>query len=296
MSTYKRKLFLCAIGIIAGIAAWPAAELLLYLQGSFPSYLVFSTVLGTVFGIFIGAFFGSGDGIITANRRGTFRGIKQGCIIGALGGAAGFLVGQAALFIIGEFFIHSQGRLNSIGLPLSRALGWACLGVFTGMIDGIRSWSANRIRVGIIGGIAGGLVGGLALEYLRLVLPGIALARLTGIVLLGLSIGFFYGLVESRLSFGVLTVLNGRFRGRDFVIAQHRLSIGASDRNDIVLEGYGDINNVHARIKVKKNNVVISPAEKGSPLFANEERVGEHILKFEDVLKIGSAKLLYRYK
>jgi len=295
MSTIKRRIFLCLVGLLAGLAAWPAAEITLLFQADFPSYLVFSIFLGAVFGIFIGAFFGSGDGIIMSHRRSIVTGVTRGLAIGALGGAIGFLVGQGALFLTGEYLIHSMRRFNTVGMPVSRAIGWAVLGVFVGMVDGVRSRSWNKIRIGIIGGVTGGFVGGLALEYFRIVFSETVFARLLGLLLFGLFIGLFYGFVEVRLSYGVLTLLNGRFKGKEFLINQKRLGIGGQEKNEIKLEGYRDVSERHALVRVKKDDVFISRVE-GARLYVNDDPVDEHMLKYEDVIKIGSAKLLYQYK
>ncbi|OHD68917.1 MAG: hypothetical protein A2W19_11170 [Spirochaetes bacterium RBG_16_49_21] len=295
MSSIKRRIFLCLVGLLAGLAAWPAAEITLLFQADFPSYLVFSIFLGAVFGIFIGAFFGSGDGVIMSHRRSIVTGVARGVFIGALGGAAGFFIGQAALFLTGEYLIHSMKRFSTVGMPVSRAIGWAVLGLFAGMVDGVRSRSGNKIRVGIIGGISGGFLGGLALEYFRTAYPETVFARLLGLLIFGLFIGLFYGFVEVRLSYGVLTLLNGRFKGREFLINQKKLRIGALEKNDIKLEGYHDVSDCHALVSVKKDDVFISPVADGR-LLVNDDPVNEHMLKYEDVIKIGSAKLLYQYK
>jgi hypothetical protein len=295
MSSIKRRIFLCLVGMLAGLAAWPAAEVTLLFQPGFPSYLVFSVFLGAVFGIVIGAFFGSGDGIIMSHRRSVVTGVARGIVIGAVGGAIGFLIGQAALFFTGEYLIHSMRRFNTVGMPISRAIGWAVLGLFVGMVDGVRSRSWNKIRVGIIGGISGGFLGGLVLEYFRIAFPGTVFARLAGLLIFGLFIGLLYGFVEVRLSYGVLTLLNGRFKGKEFLINQKKLRIGALDKNEIKLEGYHNVSDYHALLSVKKDDVFISRIEKGR-LLVNDDPVDEHMLKYEDVIKIGTAKLLYQYK
>lgn len=295
MSSIKRRIFLCLVGLLAGLAAWPAAEITLLFQSKFPSYLVFSIFLGVVFGLVIGAFFGSGDGIIMSHRRSIVTGVARGIVIGAAGGAIGFLIGQGVLFFTGEYLIHSMRRFNAVGMPISRAIGWAVLGLFVGMVDGVRSRSWNKIRVGIIGGISGGFLGGLALEYFRTAFPETVFARLLGLLIFGLFIGLLYGFVEVRLSYGVLTLLNGRYKGREFLINQKKLRIGALEKNDIKLEGYNYVSDCHALVSVKKDDVFISRVEKGK-LLVNDDPVDEHMLKYEDVIKIGSAKLLYQYK
>jgi len=297
MSLLKRRIFLCLIGICAGLGAWSVAEMILCFQVDFPSYLVFTLSLGGVFGGIMGGFFGSSDGIIMSNKYRIRTGIIHGILFGALGGVLGFLTGQAVLFIAGEYLLHSMKEFNRIGLPVSRALGWSLLGLFAGVAEGIRARSVEKIRVGIIGGLSGGLLGGLALEYARIIFPDIMLARLTGLLILGVCIGIMYGFAEARLSFGVFTLLNGRYKGKDFLVNQRRLDVGDSDSCDIVLKGYREVNPMHAKVHVKKDEVFIKSSGDGrAPLFVNDYKISSHRLKIGDVIKIGTAKLLYHYK
>lgn len=295
MSTIVRRLFLCIIGIIAGLAAWPVAEISLMFQESFTTYLVFNIFLGIIFGIIMGGFFGSGDGILTSVKSHIFKGMIHGAIIGIAGGICGFLIGQACLFVVGEMFIHSMKSFNTIGFPISRAIGWAVLGVFVGMGDGIRSRSFDKIKVGIIGGISGGFLGGLALEYLRLLLPNIMFARLVGLIIFGCFIGLFYGFIENKLSFGVLRLLNGKYKGKEFIINQRKMRIGVSKKNDIVLEEYTKIADIHAELKYKKDELIIKTIDTKKPVIVNDDKIKEHHLKFEDVIQIGTAKLFYKF-
>ncbi len=297
MSTLTRRIFLCLIGILAGLAAWPVAETTLLFQSGFPSYLIFTTFLGMVFGFVIGGFFGSSDGIIMSITYNTFSGMLHGALIGIAGGIVGFLIGQAALFIIGDIFIHSMKSFNTVGLPVSRAIGWAFLGIFIGIVDGVRTRSAIKIKVGIIGGIIGGFLGGLALEYLRLTIPSIMFSRMAGLLVFGLLIGFFYGLVEKRLSYGVLRLLNGRYKGKEFLVNQRKMKIGSSDKNNIVLSGYRDIADIHAELRLKGQEVIITGGGGAKNVtLVNDDKIAERQLKLEDVIKIGSAKMIFKFK
>ncbi len=130
MSSIMKKIFLCIIGIIAGVAAWPFSEVALLYQTYFPSYLIFSIFIGGIFGLFMGSFFSSTEGIFLAEKSKIFKGMVTGAIVGVLGGILGFLAGQAVLFILGEYLIHSSKNFNKIGLPLSRSVAWAILGIF----------------------------------------------------------------------------------------------------------------------------------------------------------------------
>lgn len=295
MSTLMRRIFLCIIGILAGLIAWPIAEVILLFQSSFSSYLIFSIFLGLIFGLFMGGFFGSSEGIIMSIRSNIVSGMIQGALIGIVGGIIGFLIGQGALFIIGELFIQSTKSFNTIGFPVSRAIGWAFLGLFIGIVEGIRSRSFDKIKVGFLGGILGGFIGGLVLEYFRLLIPSIMLARLVGLLIFGLFIGLFYGFVERRLSFGVLRLLNGKFKGKEFLINQKKMKIGGTEKNDIVLSGYSNVADLHAEIKIKGDDVFITNCDEKNPANVNDDKIKEHLLKLEDVIQIGTAKLIFKF-
>jgi len=295
MSTLTRKILFCAIGLLAGIAAWPLAEIVLVYQSNFPSYLIFSISVGIVLGAFMGGFFGTIDAITLSAKPRIVSGITTGFFIGAVGGAIGYLAGQGALFIIAENLFHSNASLQSTGIPISRAFGWAVLGVFIGSIEGVRSRSMAKLRVGILGGLLGGLLGGMALEYFKIHLPGILFARLSGLLILGLLIGLCYSIFEKGFSRGVLKLLNGKLKGKEYLILQKSTKIGKSPQSDIYLEDYADVDDTHAEIHAAKGKIVLKNQQTKASVKVNEDVIEEYPLRFEDVVQIGSAKFLFYY-
>lgn len=295
MSVLIRRLILCGLGLLAGVAAWPLAEWVLFRQGVFPSYLLFSTVLGMIFGLFLGAFFGSSAGIFTSVPPRIVRGALAGAAAGLVGGIVGFLVAQAALFLAGQV-LASYRSVERAGIPLARAAGWAILGIFVGLAEGIRSRSARKLGIGLLGGLIGGFLGGLALEYSRVLFPAITYARLAGLVLFGLLLGFFYGLVERRLSYGILRVLNGALQGKEYLISQGRLRIGTAERSDVRVAGYTGVAGEHADLRIRRDDVVLRRLDPRHPVLVNDEPVEERALKMEDVIRVGSAKFIYWFR
>ncbi len=295
MTTATSRLIILGLGFLGGIAAWPAAELVLYFQGTFPSYLAFLALLGAVVGALMGAFFGAAEGITSRIKVRIPTGLLLGALVGCIGGAAGALVGQAALWLIGGIFFLSYRDTQWVVLPVSRAIGWAVLGVFVGAGEGVRALSPKKIAVGVIGGFLGGIVGGFALEYSRLLLPGFAFFRLVGLVILGLAIGFFYGLIEQGMSLGVLRILAGELKGKEFLLTEKRIRIGRSPRNEIALPPYEDLADLQADIRVRKGEPVITNLEPRLAMLINEEKVREKKLKLGDVIKIGSARIFYKF-
>ena len=296
MSTFAKKVLLCVIGVLAGLASWPFSEVILFYQGYFPSFLIFSVFLGLIFGLFFGIFFSTTEGIFLQDKVKILKGTLTGAIIGMIGGIIGFLAGQFVLFIIGDMFLHSASDFNKIGLPVSRAVSWAILGIFIGMIDGIRSRSGKKIGVGILGGFLGGALGGCVYELLKYSLTNVVIGRIIGLMVFGLLVGFFYGLIEKKLAYGVLRLLNGLYRGKEYLINQKKLRIGVSHKNDFTLSEYRGVEDSHALLYVKKDDVYIKNTSNSSGIKVNDDVVSEQRLKFDDVIKIGEAKFLFKYR
>jgi hypothetical protein len=294
MTTFARRLILLSLGALAGIALWPVAEEILFLQKGFSSYLAFLAVLGAVVGALMGTAFGAAEGITSRVRERIPAGMAFGAFIGLAGGAAGLLAGQAALWLIGGLFLQGYQNFQWVVLPVSRAVGWAVLGIFVGAAEGVRALSAKKIGVGVLGGLVGGLAGGFVIEYLRLLLPGLALFRLAGLVILGAAIAAFYGIIEQGMSFGVLRVLTGELRGKEFLLNQRRLRIGRSRRNEIALRSYEGLADVQAQVVIRKGEPVLQNLEPALAVQVNERRISERALKIGDVIRIGPAKIYYR--
>jgi hypothetical protein len=294
MSMTVRRLIICCLGLLAALSAWPLAELILFSQGSFASYLSFLTVLGAVTGAAYGTFFGAAEGITSRIRIRMLTGMLLGAAFGCAGGAAGMLVGQAALWLAGDAIIRSRGDFRSFVLPVSRAIGWAVLGLFVGAGEGIRAASLRKIVVGILGGLLGGLAGGLALEGARLWAPDVPWLRLGGFVLLGIGIALFHALIEKGMSLGVLRVLTGPLRGKEYILNQSRLRLGRARRNEIALPSYEDLAPVQARIRISGSGAMVTNLEPRLPLLVNDMKVEESRLRLGDVIRLGTARLLYR--
>jgi hypothetical protein len=117
---------------------------------------------------------------------------------------------------------------------------------------------------------------------------------LAGLVIFTLFIALFYAIIEKRLSLGVLKILNGRFRGKEFIINQRKIRLGKSRRNEVRLNDYAAVADLHARLSVKRSEVTIEAAVPEVPLYVNDDPVTRQTLKYEDVIKIGSAKIYYQ--
>jgi hypothetical protein len=297
VSLTMRIIFFGIIGIIGGMLAWPFAEVLIFFQGSFPSLLVFGIVIGAVVGLIIGGCFGMNEGILSHSKSKLTSGLIMGIIIGIVGGVVGVVLGMQVGLFMGSSIFFAPAGFKSVGYPLARALGWAAFGIFIGIVEGIRSKSIAKVKNGIIGGFLGGFLGGIVFEYsLRLFVPDVLYARLLGFIVLGLCIGIFYGFVENKLAKASFYLLNGRYKGKEYLLNQHRMSIGREEQTDMTLSDYRMVAGKHATLQTKKNKVLLKDANSKVGTYVNDRRINEAELKDGDVVRVGEAQFLFRLK
>lgn len=296
MSLFMRIIFFGLIGIIAGMLAWPFAELILYYQAYFPTLLLFNIVLGISIGLFLGGCFGTSEGVLARSSMKIKTGSIMGIIIGMVGGLVGFVAGQAALLLIGTTFFNSTSSFQKIGFPISKAIGWATFGICIGIVEGIRSKSLSKARNGVIGGCIGGILGGLGVEYIRLFSPENFYARLIGLVILGFLIGIFYGFIENKLAQGSLRLLNGKNRGKEFLLTQKLTRVGESEKTEVGLDGYNDVASIHAEIRKDRDGFVLTDAGSKRGTFINDGRADKKRLQNGDIIRVGNAQFQFTEK
>lgn len=288
MNIFLRRLSITLLGLFGGLAAWPLTELIIAQQHLFDSYLLFSMTQGALIGIVLGFFFGSGEGLSRQERRKMLSGGASGALLGLMGGVLGCLTGQVLMLFLLE-------ALGTRGVLFARIPGWVVLGLSVGMSEGIRARSGKKILIGVLGGVIGGGLGGASIDLLPLYFPSIAALRAVGFVLLGSSIAFCYALLEKSVSPGILRILNGRQRGQEYAVAQNRLRVGRGKGNDIVLNTYEDVKHRHALFRLKKEGLWIEGSNGENDVLVNDIQIsGPKLLKYEDCIRLGSAKLYFR--
>ncbi|MGK0291310.1 MAG: hypothetical protein ACI86H_002777, partial [bacterium] len=217
-------------------------------------------------------------------------------LVGFFGGGIGFLLGQEAVFLLGELLQNSKQAVEQFAHPISRAVGWSIVGIFIGSVEGVRAWSWRKLKAGWIGGWIGGLIGGLVFEYTQLFFPQLVVARLFGLILFGALIGIGYGLAESQLSRGMLKILNGPRKGKEILLIQKKTKLGSSTQADILLQEYQNVAPLHAEFTLSKSEIIIHSTSPNKETRVNEDPIQKVALKMNDVIQIGSVKLLYFYK
>jgi hypothetical protein len=300
MSTTARIIFYALIGVCGGLLAWPITELPIYFQGSLYSQFLLSIILGAVFGLLMGGAFGMSEGIIQKSFKKLLAGLVTGLIVGALGGALGLLAGQQVATLIGTGLSGSTiSSPRGLAYPAAKAVGWAALGVFIGIVEGVRTRSFAKIRNGFIGGLLGGFVGGFVFETL-IRLPAFetfpALPRVIGYVILGFFIGLFYGLVESRMAKATLLALNGPSKGQEILVTQSAMTIGGEEDADMTIAGYTQVAPQHAVIRRQKGDIILQDKNSKAGTFVNDKKITQTIVENGDVIRIGDAQFLMKKK
>ncbi|HUX21031.1 MAG TPA: hypothetical protein VMW69_07305 [Spirochaetia bacterium] len=318
-----RRLAQLALAAAAALAAWSVLETLRALQPQFPSYPFYTTVYGTLSGLIFGAFLGCGEAIGTRSAVRVAKCASMGGLLGVIGGGIGFLAALKIVGLVGAHLVGNPHLIQMVAMPLAGGAGWAVMGAFIGAAA--RSGSARGAAVGALGGLVGALPGGLLVEYEWLWFPSFPFLHLVGLLLFGVSVVLARALLEKRFSFGVLRILGGPLKRREYLLTQGETVIGASSRCDIVIpftgeaaaatrdatrppvRGYRNIAETHCRIVAKGRDLFIAPL--GGDVVVNGTRLDaqtkggeresrssgtEIFLKFDDVVACGTVCFLYK--
>ncbi len=293
MTKTLKKLMYALLGFAAGLSAGFFIEILMRLNGG--GFQARTLLLGVVIGVFFGAILGLGEGISASLKRRTARGAVFGGLIGIPAGVLAIFFAQWILLLFSGGGNISLAELTSSYLPAARILGWTVLGVVLGGLDGLRSKSLRRALFGLSGGLAGGVVGGLLFEMLNLTELPAAFIRISGFSVLGILIGTGLGFADYFGRFGILKIMNGDFKGKEYIINKNSVYLGSSYRCEVFLSGDRRVKEIHARLYKDKNSgdLMISAAGNAEKIIVNDEIENQSRLKFDDVIKLGSTVLRF---
>jgi hypothetical protein len=294
MTNLIRRLLFVALGLLGALFAWPLIEACASRQALFPSYLAYSVVSGIAAGASMGAFFGSAEGLLGGSYSKAPSGALSGIGTGVAGGLLGGLTAQALLFLSGESLLEFSPPRTGALFVLARAAGWAVVGLAIGTSEGIRARSPKKALLGALGGAGGGFAGGLLFAWLGAAAPSFYVGRLLALAVMGGLISLLYSLLEKRFAAGTFKALNGPLKGKEYLVNQRRISIGRTERLDIVLKGYKDVAPVHALVRAERGGKLTIEKKEGKVLV-NDREIDRAPLELDDVIKLGSAKFLYGY-
>ena len=280
-------------GAIGGAAGWLLAEVLMGgLLNQVPSSVVEmylrDAIFGALTGMCVGLALGAAEGIFTGSRQRLARGAAIGAGAGLLGGVLGS--------VLGETIYQPLRTLRFVG----RALGWGAFGAVIGLAEGITRRSWRGLRSAALGGAIGGALGGLMFDLVGLIAGLVSdsgtVSRAIALIILGACIGLFIVIVEKALADGWLKVLTGRFEGRDFFLDKPRLTMGSDERCDVALFGDPEVQPQHALLSQMSGGYAIEPVGGATILVGGAPIQGKRPLQHEDVLTLGTTRLLYRLR
>lgn len=287
MKKISKNTIMISLGFLGGLSSWPLLEMVLSKQSSFSNYLVFFMVASMIPGLFMGFFMGCGEGLLNKSLSRIIKGSLVGLSVGMIGGIVGGFIGQILLAGIIQYFPNSDLAL----LLIARTCGWAIVGVFVGISEGVRALSVRKMILGAIGGLIGGALGGFSLEVLSQYWTSSSFLRLFGLVLMGTMISLFYTFFDKKYSFGILRVLNGSQAGKKYRINQKKMDLGSGNCT-MIFNDYDDVNDKEIELNVKKGVITIIDEKIENNLYVNEKATTKTQLKYGDVIKAGSVKLL----
>lgn len=188
---------------------------------------------------------------------------------------------------------------------LAVVFGWTIFGALVGCGQGVTRGSITAVRNTAIGGGLGGLIGGLVLVAIVLALGGLSdaslapsshqgwLGRLLGFVILGACIGFWSVLIDRALT-AALTVVSGRFEGREILLDRPEMRIGRMETLEVYLSGDPQIASHHATISQEGDRHVLRQEQK--EIVVNGTSASTHDLCPGDRITLGQTRLVYRHK
>lgn len=240
--------------------------------------------------VIVGACIGAAIGAVGGVRDGQWQHARQGALVGASLGLAGGAIGS----LPGEFAFEA---FSDLGLGLvGRAVGWALIGIFIGVVQGAIARDPMRMARGGLGGLVGGYLGGGAFEIVSQVSGGGAVSRWVAVVLLGLFLGALIAIFERWLSSARFTVISsGPQEGNRYEITKKFNVLGKGDRDDFMLYAGEGIHPGHAGVEEKNDGYWIRPLQPGFSVYINRQLIqGEQRLRNGSEIGIGSITLRYR--
>ena len=242
------------------------------------------------FAIMVGLFLGIGEGL--------FYGSVENAVKYAMIGAA---VSFGIAFLSGDFaqLMYATVISNEASLfvrSLVRGIGWAIMGLGTGLAIGLIKPELKRILFCSIGGLAGAFFGGFLFNYIANIIPNDIVARGVALLIMGLLIGVGVGLLEQFAKAAWLKVIRGEFEGKEYLVFAGTTSIGNNGKNTIVLFKDKLVGPHHCDIKLEGSKYILTDC--GTPMgtVVNGAQVTRHILRQGDAIAIGNSVLVFNTK
>ncbi len=313
-------------GMLGAVIAWAVMEPTALMpeskipgvEPSVPYAYLF--IIGLVSGLLIGLLLGVAEGISGLSARDTVRCAISGGLVGAAGGILGLTFGNAFYNAMYQHsggppgqqlpdnlpmeaqVPHTPGFLAFLLLLIGRSSGWALIGGFIGVSQGIATTSTKKMWNGAIGGLLGGAFGGAAFEILAWMNRGGATNFLPGMIrfisfsVTGGSIGLFIGFIQEVTKKAWLRKLVGRNEGKEYEIYKPVTVLGRDETADIPIFGDPDVAERHAKITAIGQRHILEDLGSFYGTTVNGVKVTKDNLTDGDIIEIGKTRFLFRDK
>ena len=278
-------------------------------------------VIGLVSGLLVGLALGIAETMGSLSPRDALRSVLLGAMFGAAGGILGITFGNAFYNLMrgltgtspyGQQLpagVPPEARLPSIPGPIAflllligRGLGWALIGAFIGLSQGIATSSTKKMINGAVGGFIGGGIGGSVFEILVWMNKAGAVSFAAGLIRFisfastGAAIGLFLGFVEEVAKRAWLVRLVGTNEGKHYIIDKPVTVLGRSELVDLPVFGDPDIAERHAAIVRQGDRFYIEDLGSYSGTRVNDAVVLKEMLRDRDTIMIGKTRFMFRDK
>ena len=186
--------------------------------------------------------------------------------------------------------VYASMLENSDSYVVPRTIGWGIAGGLGGLAVGIGFRSATRLRNSALGGLGGGLLGGLLFDQISSG-DSASQARFIGIVLIGLLMGLFIGLLDVASTDFYLEIASGEAKGLQFVLFDQSSIIGCARTVAVTLTKDPLITEQHVRATKNGNGLTIECLKNSSPVLINGQQTQNGNLLVGGTLQIGNTVL-----
>ncbi|MCE5199435.1 MAG: FHA domain-containing protein [Armatimonadota bacterium] len=260
-------------------------------------------VIGLVSGLMVGLLLGIAEAGSGLSPRDAGKSVAMGALVGAAGGLVGFSFGNAFYQALHGASSAAPSLFSFILLLIGRGLGWALVGMFIGLSQGIATMSPKRMINGAVGGFIGGGFGGSVFEILAWMNRGGAanfptgMIRLTSFATTGAAIGLFIGLIEEVAKQAWLVRLVGRNEGKEYTLYKESTVIGRSEFADIPVFTDADISERHVAISVAGKRYFVEDLNSAQGTTVDGRQITtKEPLHDGDIIIMGKTRFLFRDK
>jgi len=255
-----------------------------------------------VVGLLMGGLIGLGIGLSGSqsglSSRDGVKAILSGILVGAGGGIVGLTLGNIIWAPFqGAMDTDRVSPLLFLASVFGRSVGWALIGGFIGLSQGIAVMSQRKMVSGLIGGLIGGGTGGLVFQLMAS--TGTfhpAIVRFVSFAIMGFAIGLFIGIIDEIAKKAWLIKDLGRGEGKEFHLFRPITMLGRDELADVPVYGDSMVAKKHAQIVQKNDRYIIEDLGSSTGTTVNGTRITTQQLKDGDIIHLGTNKFIFRTK